>query len=338
MEFDVISPSKEKLNKFAFENQYSTFFQTGYMLDIYSGVPGCETISLAAVKDEEILATLVGVKFVEKSGILRHFSTHSTIRGGPIWVDSEIGRKAAMSLIHEYNEITKKDTLFNKIYPMYDNNLPELLQPYGYEKESFINYLIDLDRSEEDLWNSIGKKRRHVRKAEKNNLKVKEVENEKELEVFYEILKETSENANIPIKDFKLFSNIFNILVPEGLAKIYLATINETYVGGRLTLNYKNTIYDWYACSSKKYLHLHPNEFLVWHILSWGSKNGYSMFDFGGAGNPDKPYGVREFKREFGGNLVNYSTYIHINKQLTFNLTTKLYEIYKDKSSSRKKP
>lgn len=337
MEFDIISPNKETLNEFAFENQYSTFFQTGYMLDIYSDIPDCETISLAAVKGNEIFATLVGVKFIEKGGILRHFSTHSTIRGGPIWVDSEIGRKAAMSLIQEYNKITKNNTLFNKIYPMYDNNLPELLQPYGYEQDGFLNFLIDLNRSEEDIWNSIGKKRRHVRKAKKNNLKIKEVEHENELEIFYELLKETSENANIPIKDFKLFSNIFNLLVPKGLAKIYLVSNDDTYIGGRLTLNYKNTIYDWYACSSRKYLHLHPNEYLVWHILSWGSKNGYSLFDFGGAGNPDKPYGVREFKREFGGDLVNYGTYSLINKPLTFNLSTKMYGLYKENIASRKK-
>lgn len=336
MEFEIISPNKEILNEFAFENQYSTFFQTGYMLDIYSNVPDCETISLAAVKKDQIFATLVGVKFVEKGGMYKYFSTHSTIRGGPIWIENDVGRKAAMSLIQEYNKITKNNTLYNKIYPMHDNNLPNLLQPLGYEQEGFLNFLIDLDRSEEEIWNSIGKKRRHVRKAEKNGLKIKEVENENELKIFYELLKETSENASISIKDFKLFSNIFDILVPKGLAKIYLAFSDDIYIGGRLTLNYKNTIYDWYACSSRKFLHLHPNEYLVWHILSWGSKNGYTLFDFGGAGNPDKPYGVREFKREFGGDLVNYGTYTLINKPLAFNLVTKMYGIYKGKTISKK--
>lgn len=338
MEFDVISPKKETLNEFVFKSQYSTFFQTGYMLDIYSEVPGCEPISLAAVKDNEILASLVGVKFIEKDGVFKRFSTHSTIRGGPIWVDSEIGRKAAMSLIQEYNRRTKNVSLFNKIYPMYDNGLPEVLQPYKYEQEDFLNFLVNLNRSEEEIWNSMNKKRRYgVRKAEKNNLKVKEVENEDEVKIFYELLKETSESANIPIKDYKLFSNIFNILVPKGLSTIYLASYNSTYIGGMLTLDYKNIIYDWYACSSRKHLHLYPNDYLVWHVLSKGSKNGYSLFDFGGAGNPDKPYGVREFKREFGGDVVNYGTYTLINKPVTLNLVTKIYRIYKDKAISRKK-
>lgn len=338
MDFDVISPERGTLNEFVFKNQHSTFFQTGYMLDIYSDVPNCEIISLAAVKDNEILATLVGVKFIEKGGILKHFSTHSTVRGGPIWIDTEDGKKAAISLLQEYNKMTKSNVLFNKVYPMYDNGSTEILQSSGYEQENFLNFLIDLSRSEVEIWNSMNKKRRYgVRKAEKNNLSIKEVENEDELKIFYELLKETSENANIPVKDYKLFFNIFNLLVPNEISRIYLASFNGIPIGGMLTLNYKNTIYDWYACSSRKYLHLCPNDYLVWHVLSWGSKNGYSLFDFGGAGNPDKPYGVRDFKREFGGSLVNYRAYTYINKPFAFNLTVGCYGLYKEKIISKRK-
>lgn len=337
MEFNVITPTKESLNEFVFKSEYATFFQTGHMHDIYADVPGCETISLAAVKDNQIFATLVAVMFIEKGGIFRHFSTHSTIRGGPIWINNEIGKKAAIILIREYNRITKNNVLFTKIYPPYHDNVSEMLQLCGYKHEGFSNYLINLSRSEKDIWNSMDKKRKYgVRRAEKNKMMIKEVENEDELKIFYALLRETSENAGIPIKDYKLFFNIFNLLVPLKLARIYLAVCDGIYIGGMLTLNYKDSIYDWYACSSRKHLHLYPNDYLVWHVLSWGSKNGYSLFDFGGAGNPDKPYGVREFKKEFGGDLVNYGTYNFISKPLTFTISTKMYELYKCKIISKK--
>lgn len=337
MEFNVISPTKESLNEFVFRSEYATFFQTGYMLDIYADVPGCETLSLAAVKDNQIFATLVAVKFTEKDGVFKSFSTHSTIRGGPIWIDNEVGKKAAISLIREYNKIIKNNVLFTKIYPLYHDNVSELLQQCEYKHEEFLNYLINLNRSEKDIFDSMDKKRRYgVRKAEKNKLKVKEVENEDELKIFYNLLEETSKNASIPVKDYKLFGNIFNILIPQNLAKIYLVIYGGIFIGGMLTLNYKNTIYDWYACSSRKYLHLYPNDYLVWHVLSWGSKNGYSFFDFGGAGDPNKPYGVREFKKEFGGDSVNYGTYNLISKPLTFKISTKIYELYKDKIVTKK--
>jgi lipid II:glycine glycyltransferase (peptidoglycan interpeptide bridge formation enzyme) len=40
--------------------------------------------------------------------------------------------------------------------------------------------------------------------------------------------------------------------------------------------------------------------------LRWGRTHGFEVFDFGGAGRPDEPYGPREFKAKFGGELVDY--------------------------------
>jgi len=331
MEFKIIKPDNDILNDFVFKNKYATIFQTGYMEMIYQNVPKCEAISLAAVdNNDEIIASLVGVKFIEKGGIFKHFSSHSTIRGGPIWVDNEIGIKAANSLIQRYDEITKNGSIYNRIYPFHENDYSNVLQHCGYQREEDLNFLIDLNRSKEDIWNSIRKKRRYgIRKAQQNNIKIKELNYMDDLKLFYKLLEETSHNAKISIKDFKLFDNILNILIPQGLARIFVATYNDIYIGGILVLTYKNIIYDLYACSTLKYNHLYPNDYLVWHVMSWGADDGYSTFDFGGAGSPDKKYSVREFKKQFGGKLVNYGKYTKVLKPLIFKLSSKCYQYIK---------
>ena len=35
---------------------------------------------------------------------------------------------------------------------------------------------------------------------------------------------------------------------------------------------------------------------------------------FGGAGKPDKPYGVRDYKLKFGGQLVNWGRFEKVHK------------------------
>ena len=80
-------------------------------------------------------------------------------------------------------------------------------------------------------------------------------------------------------------------------------------IGVRLELCYKGLIYDWYAGSDDQFKNRYPNDFLPFHILFWGKENGFDKFDFGGAGKPDKPYGVREHKLKFGGELVNFGRY-----------------------------
>ena len=54
---------------------------------------------------------------------------------------------------------------------------------------------------------------------------------------------------------------------------------------------------------------------LPWKIMEWGHENGYKLFDFGGAGKPNIPYGVRDYKLKFGGDLVNFGRFEKVHKK-----------------------
>lgn len=58
---------------------------------------------------------------------------------------------------------------------------------------------------------------------------------------------------------------------------------------------------------------------------------GCTTFDFMGAGKPNKPYGVREFKKRFGGELVEYGRYRLICKKKYFNLGKFVMKLYNSK-------
>ena len=147
----------------------------------------------------------------------------------------------------------------------------------------------------------------------------------------YNKLKETYSNAKIPLVDISLFKAIVSELVPENMAKIWVVKYDNKMIGTIVTLIYKDTIYDWYAGSSRKYLKLCPNDVLPWTVIEWGSKNQYNIFDFGGAGKPTESYGVRDFKKQFGGKLVNFGRYekIHsVSKSRIAEFGLKVYKKY----------
>jgi len=87
-------------------------------------------------------------------------------------------------------------------------------------------------------------------------------------------------------------------------------------IGFRAVLCYKDLIYDWYAGSSDNNLDKYPNDFLPWKIMEWGHNNGYRIFDFGGAGKPGVPHGVRDYKLKFGGKLVEFGRFENIHNRL----------------------
>ena len=63
----------------------------------------------------------------------------------------------------------------------------------------------------------------------------------------------------------------------------------------------------------EKFKKLYPSVLATWTGLHFAKENKYSSFDFMGAGFPNIPYGVREFKSKFGGQLVNYGRFRKIH-------------------------
>ena len=52
--------------------------------------------------------------------------------------------------------------------------------------------------------------------------------------------------------------------------------------------------------------------------IEYAKENHIPLFDFMGAGKPDEPYGVRDFKMEFGGEQVEYGRFLYLRKPMLF--------------------
>ena len=50
------------------------------------------------------------------------------------------------------------------------------------------------------------------------------------------------------------------------------------------------------------------------------SQEAFEVFDFGGAGQPNVPYGVRDHKMKFGGDLVNLGRFEIVHNRFLYEL------------------
>ena len=305
---DVIQRNSDmEWDNFVYSHPRGTIFQTMALNQVYQETKNYFPIKVAVLdsKQHEIRGVMTGVIIREIEGFLGGFSAHSIIQGGPL-ISSFSDAHVISELLEKYDAIARNASIYSEIRNMYETQ--DLFNHIGnYIRIDHLNFLIHLNQSENDVWNQIHKSRRkNVNRAEKAGIFVEEMVNREQIPVFYRLLEETYKNVKVPLADISLFESAFRHLVPQGLVKFFLARHNDEYIGARAVLLYKDTIYDWYAGAAVDALSYYPNDFLVWYILKWGIKNNYSIFDFGGAGNPNKPYGPREFKRRFGGELVNY--------------------------------
>ena len=327
------SVKKEIWSEFVYNHPKGNIFQTPEMYGVYERTKNYEPIFLAVVDESDnIKAMLLAHVIKEFEGFLGRFSARSIIQGGPLYEEDEEGFNALKVLMEHYDETAKKN-LYTEIRNRWDTSyVSNILDDKGYVYEDELNFLVDLTKSKEELWANLSKKRRNnIRRALKNDVTVKMVESEEHVYKSYEMLHETYRNAKLPLADISLFRSIFKSLTSKDMMKFFLAKYENNYIGAILVLTYKGIVYDWYAGADRGYLKVCPNDLLVWHAIEWGSENGYHTFDFVGAGNPNNKEheGIREFKKQFGGQLVNHGRYKKIHSPKKLWLAEKGFEIYR---------
>lgn len=166
--------------------------------------------------------------------------------------------------------------------------------------------LIDLKAPEEVIFQRFSEaKRRAVRRADKNNIVIKESQNIRDL---------------IAIKNKS--GGFFGFIVTWGIDKLWpifapknaaiLLAHEKDVVGGVLLLFWKKTAYYWIAGATKKGKKLFAPTLLVWEALKLSKQRGCTKFDFVGIWDERLPKygkewkGFTKFKEGFGGKEMYY--------------------------------
>lgn len=305
-------------------------FHTPAMQAVFARTRGCEPLLRAALADDgRVLALLTAVGIRLGGGPLARLTSRAVAYGGMLCAAGEEGQEALAALLRWHNRISGRRFLFTELRHRSEAAaLRPTLAGCGYEHEQELNFLIDLTRPVEAIWKGLNRTaRKNVRRARRDGLTAQEVTTAEELADLYALLRQVYTDAQVPLADISLFRAAFELLRPRGLVRFVLARSPQGIAGARAVLLYKGVIFDWYAGADRRLRNSRPNDFLVWHTLEWGATHGYHTFDFGGAGHPDVPYGVRDFKAKFGGRLVNYGRERCVHAPLLLRLSEASYNL-----------
>ena len=312
-------------------NPQFNIFQTPEMYQVYNRTKNYEPIFLSVVNDaEEILGILLAVIQKEHSGLLGDFSARSIIWGGPLIKDNN--PEVLDYLLKEYNKIIKRKAIYSQFRNLWNWTDDEKLifQKNGFQYEAHLDILIDLKKSEDELWSNLKSQARNkIRKATKEGLTFARLSTKEEVKIVYDILEKVYNNAKLPIPALSLFLNAFDVLFESSMIAFFAAKYQNVVIGARIEFIFKGKVYDWYAGSNFEYYKYNPNDYLPWKILQWAKDNGYNTFDFGGAGKPNEKYGVRDYKLKFGGELVEFGRFEKVHKPLLMKLGQLGMSIYK---------
>jgi len=303
-------------SEFVKSHPKGNIFQSPEMYKIFEATKNNEPLLIVAVnKDNRPVGVMLSVIQKELDGVLGRMTARAIIRGGPLVRNDD--EKIIDLLISNYNEIIKKKAIYTQYRNFWEQREDlKVFQKQGFEYEEHLNILVDLNKTEKELWQEVHPKGKNkIRRAEKEGTKFKELINSEERDTSYNILQEVYSRAQLPLHDKSMFEAAYKILHTKGMIKYFGAIYEGKIIGTIVMLCYRDRIFDWYAGSYQKYYKNRPNDLLPWEVFLWGKRNGYKVFDFGGAGKPGVPYGVRDYKKKFGGEFVNFGRYEKVNKK-----------------------
>lgn len=324
----ILNCKPKKWSDFIKDHPNGNIFQTPLMYDIYKKSKHYEPLLIISENlNGDINGILLAVILKEGSGLKGYFTSRSIIYAGPIIKDNSV--EILEYLLRKYSKIVGNKAIYTQVRNSIDwGDLKETFINNGFVFENHLDIIHFLGYEENELWGKMDySKRKNINNAIKNGVTIKKVNLDIELKAVYDILKAVYVKSKLPLVDLN-FLELANRILKDQLICIG-AYLNGKLIGFRLVLCYKQLVYDWYAGSLEEYLPYRPNDILPWEVIKWAKANGYKYFDFGGAGKPNLPYGVRDFKLRFGGELKNFGRYEKVHKPLLMKIGKAGLNIYK---------
>ena len=302
----------------------ANIFQTPEMRDVFAATKNYEPVIFATEIDGEVEDLLLGCIIKEGGGLKGTFSSRVIVTGGPLSRRGDIKK-----IMKAFDEAVGPESLYAQFRNLRDmSSRRQAFEELGYANEDHINYVHDLTRPIDEIWKGFNtSRRRGIRKAENGGVSVREAEEDDDIELLYELLRETYDAAGVPLADKSLFESAWRVLKPANMIRIVLGAKGKDTLAGRLYLTYRGAIYEWYAGGSSAGKEEHANELLVWETMRWGSNNGFKVFDFGGAGRPGEDYGPGEFKRLFGGTITSFGRFEKVYHPIKHMIGRKGYDL-----------
>jgi peptidoglycan hydrolase-like protein with peptidoglycan-binding domain len=151
-----------------------------------------------------------------------------------------------------------------------------------------------------------GKTRNAVRKAEKENIKMKLT---KDYPNYWQILSQNlaEKHETKPTHTLEQFQ-ILESLVGDEKIKLFGAYLDEKLIAGMIIFVANNqAIHTQYIAGLNEFQHLRPINLLIHRISIWAINNNFQYFNLGMSTNPDGSginSGLSKFKEGFGGRSV----------------------------------
>lgn len=304
MKFEI-SDNWNKCLQYFEKNMYDTYFTEEYV-KLYNSDIDTAVCYIYNDGNNYLLFPFLRREFVFKDKTYYDFETPYGY-GGPIANTTDItfiGK--ALHVFYDYCRDNNYVAGFVRFHPLINYSAAYDIGKILLDRETVA---VNLEPSEEDIWmhQIKSKNRSSIKKAINNNLTFIEDTDFKYLDDFIALYNKTM--AKVSADEFFIFD--------KNYYKDFILNINNRFLGVVLHENkvisaaifFYASDYGHYHLSGSdiNYLHLNPNNFLLWEAARALKKHGVKMFHLGGGSNSDPDNSLLEFKSRFSPGRLKFN-------------------------------
>lgn len=325
-----------------------TWFQTPEAYSFYESLPDVFRPFVVAVATplseaqhsitpslhEQVLRALcVGYVTVEKNPMKQFFTRRAIILGGPVIANDATDEEVETLMNAVHNQLEIGDWKLEIDVPIFIetrnfndySRWKEAFEKAGFAYRTHLNFHVDpkIDNLSEN-------RRRQIRKAQTTvECLTNESVSELEIREWYKILSELYRTkVKTPLWPEEFFLEAYR----QRIGTFLLVKHEGKIIGGTFCVMDESTVYEWFECGlNNTYKEQYPSVMATYAGMRYAADNGYTRYDMMGAGEPGVPYGVRDFKAEFGGTLVEHGRFLCICKPFLYRLGAMGVKVMKGK-------
>lgn len=168
------------------------------------------------------------------------------------------------------------------------------------EEDLYVRWLLPLSKDPDTLSPKLRKPVQHqIKKSRKLGVQVRIAQQREDVEHYYRLhLQTRCKKHGMPAQPAQFFYGLWDNFAADGKMQLLLAEYEGQVIGGMVLLVSGTTVRYAYGASSASYLHLAPNNLLMWTAITWGCEHGYQVLDMGRTARENE--GLMEFKRRWG--------------------------------------
>ena len=314
-----------------------TWFQTPEAYSFYESMPEFFRPFVVAVErvndltnERTLRGVCVGYVTVEKSAVKQWLTRRAIIIGGPCFADDCANEEVSLLLSTLRQQLSTGANAPIYIESRNFNDYSRWKDAFasaGFDYKAHLNFHVDC-RDKEAMWERMSEnRRRQVRKAQATvECLTNEGISELEVREWYEILRMLYRTkVKTPLWPVEFFLEAYR----QGVGKFLLVKHEGKVIGGSMVvmservkeLGNEGTVYEWFECGlNADYKEQYPSVMATWAGMQYANEHGCARYDMMGAGVPGVPYGVRDFKSEFGGDMVEHGRFLCVCKPLLYKL------------------